>query len=129
MSFQAPKGVSEYVPPRSVLFEEARDAFVTSARRACCAPVETAVFEDTGLFVRGVGESSGVVRKTHRDAVRSLLASLEIPDRIVLAVESERGEVTAGAVGCWTDWCLGSRRKPGLRAQPEMIETILSETE
>ena len=63
MSFQAPKGVSEYVPPRSALFEEARDAFVNSARRACYAPVETAVFEDTGLFVRGVGESSDVVRK------------------------------------------------------------------
>jgi histidyl-tRNA synthetase len=63
MSFQAPKGVSEYVPPRSALFEEARDAFADSARRACYAPVETAVFEDTGLFVRGVGESSDVVRK------------------------------------------------------------------
>jgi histidyl-tRNA synthetase len=63
MSFQAPKGVSEYVPPRSALFEEARGAFVNSARRACYAPVETAVFEDTGLFVRGVGESSDVVRK------------------------------------------------------------------
>ncbi len=63
MSFQAPKGVSEDVPPRSALFEEARDAFTDSARRACYAPVETAVFEDTGLFVRGVGESSDVVRK------------------------------------------------------------------
>jgi len=63
MSFQAPKGVSEYVPPRSALFEEARAAFADSARRACYASVETAVFEDTGLFVRGVGESSDVVRK------------------------------------------------------------------
>ena len=63
MSFQAPKGVSEYVPPRSALFEEAREAFAESARRACYAPVETAVFEDTSLFVRGVGESSDVVRK------------------------------------------------------------------
>ena len=63
MAFQAPKGVSEYVPPRSALFEEARDAFVTSARRACYGFVETAVFEDTALFVRGVGESSDVVRK------------------------------------------------------------------
>jgi histidyl-tRNA synthetase len=63
MSFQAPKGVSEYVPPRSALFTEAREAFVTSARRACYADMETAVFEDTGLFVRGVGESSDVVRK------------------------------------------------------------------
>jgi histidyl-tRNA synthetase len=63
MSFQAPKGVSEYVPPRSALFEEALDAFAESARRACYALVETAVFEDTALFVRGVGESSDVVRK------------------------------------------------------------------
>ena len=63
MSFQAPKGVSEYVPPRGALFTEAREAFATSARRACYAPMETAVFEDTGLFVRGVGESSDVVRK------------------------------------------------------------------
>jgi histidyl-tRNA synthetase len=63
MSFQAPKGVSEYVPPRSALFTEARSAFTESARRACYADVETAVFEDTSLFVRGVGESSDVVRK------------------------------------------------------------------
>jgi histidyl-tRNA synthetase len=63
MSFQAPKGVSEYVPPRSALFAQAREAFAESARRACYAEVETAVFEDTSLFVRGVGESSDVVRK------------------------------------------------------------------
>jgi histidyl-tRNA synthetase len=63
MSFQAPKGVSEYLPPRGALFEEAREAFSESARRACYAHVETAVFEDTSLFVRGVGESSDVVRK------------------------------------------------------------------
>ena len=63
MTFQAPKGVSEYVPPRSALFTEARDAFAESARRACYADIETAVFEDTRLFVRGVGESSDVVSK------------------------------------------------------------------
>jgi histidyl-tRNA synthetase len=62
-SFQAPKGVSEYLPPRGALFEEARAAFTESARRACYGPVETAVFEDTSLFVRGVGESSDVVSK------------------------------------------------------------------
>jgi histidyl-tRNA synthetase len=63
MTFQAPKGVSEYVPPRSALFEEVREAFAVSARRACYGYLETAVFEDTSLFVRGVGESSDVVRK------------------------------------------------------------------
>jgi histidyl-tRNA synthetase len=63
MTFQAPKGVSEYVPPRSALFEEAREAFAGSARRACYGHLELAVFEDTALFVRGVGESSDVVTK------------------------------------------------------------------
>jgi histidyl-tRNA synthetase len=63
MAFQAPKGVSEYVPPRSATFEEVREAFANSARRACYGSIETPVFEDTALFVRGVGESSDVVRK------------------------------------------------------------------
>jgi histidyl-tRNA synthetase len=63
MTFQAPKGVSEYLPPRGALFDEAREAFAESARRACYGRVETAVFEDTSLFVRGVGASSDVVRK------------------------------------------------------------------
>jgi histidyl-tRNA synthetase len=63
MTFQAPKGVSEYLPPRGALFEEVRGAFAESAGRACYGTVETAVFEDTSLFVRGVGESSDVVRK------------------------------------------------------------------
>jgi histidyl-tRNA synthetase len=63
MMFQAPKGVSEYLPPRGALFDEAREAFAESARRACYGHAETAVFEDTSLFVRGVGASSDVVRK------------------------------------------------------------------
>src|ERR1700691_2048722 len=63
MTFQAPKGVSEYLPPRGALFGQVRDAFAGSARRACYGEVETAVFEDPAPFVRGVGESSDVVRK------------------------------------------------------------------
>ncbi|MBV9449155.1 MAG: histidine--tRNA ligase [Streptosporangiaceae bacterium] len=63
MSFQAPKGVSEYVPPRSALLLAVRDAFAESARRAAYGYVEPAVFEDTQLFVRGVGESTDVVSK------------------------------------------------------------------
>ena len=63
MTFQAPKGVSEYVPPRSAVFEEVAEAFTASARRACYGRLEQAVFEDTQLFVRGVGESSDVVTK------------------------------------------------------------------
>jgi len=63
MSFQAPKGVSEYVPPRSALMLRVREAFARSALRAGYGYVEPAVFEDTQLFVRGVGASSDVVTK------------------------------------------------------------------
>ncbi len=63
MVFQAPKGVSEYVPPRSALLLRIRDAFAESARRAGYGYVEPSVFEDTQLFVRGVGESSDVVTR------------------------------------------------------------------
>jgi histidyl-tRNA synthetase len=63
MSFQAPKGVSEYVPPRSALLLRIKDAFADAARRAGYGYLEQAVFEDTQLFVRGVGESTDVVSK------------------------------------------------------------------
>ncbi|QXJ20090.1 histidine--tRNA ligase [Actinomadura graeca] len=62
-SFQAPKGVSEYVPPRADLFFAIREAFAEQARLAGYGYLELAVFEDTALFRRGVGESTDVVSK------------------------------------------------------------------
>jgi histidyl-tRNA synthetase len=63
MRFQAPKGVSEYVPPRSALMLRVREAFSEAARLAGYGYLEQAVFEDTELFKRGVGESTDVVTK------------------------------------------------------------------
>ena len=60
---QAPKGVSEYVPPRSVSFEFVRESLIDPARRAGYQLIELPVFEDTELFTRGVGESTDVVSK------------------------------------------------------------------
>jgi histidyl-tRNA synthetase len=62
-SFQAPKGVSEYVPPRAELLQAVRRAFAEQARLAGYGYLELAVFEDTQLFKRGVGESTDVVSK------------------------------------------------------------------
>jgi histidyl-tRNA synthetase len=62
-SFQAPKGVSEYVPPRSAAFLAARDAYAAAVTRAGYSYLELPVFEDTLLFARGVGESTDVVSK------------------------------------------------------------------
>jgi histidyl-tRNA synthetase len=60
---QAPKGVSEYVPPRSASFEWIRDQLIGPAKSAGYQLMELPVFEDTNLFSRGVGESTDVVSK------------------------------------------------------------------
>ena len=60
---QAPKGVSEYFPPRSKLFEFVRQSLIAPARSAGYQLIELPVFEDTELFTRGVGESTDVVSK------------------------------------------------------------------
>jgi histidyl-tRNA synthetase len=59
----APKGVSEYAPPRSSAFEFVRDSLITPASKAGYQLIELPVFEDTELFKRGVGESTDVVTK------------------------------------------------------------------
>lgn len=59
----APKGVSEYTPPRSNAFEFVRDSLIAPASKAGYQLIELPVFEDTDLFKRGVGESTDVVSK------------------------------------------------------------------
>jgi histidyl-tRNA synthetase len=60
---QAPKGVSEYVPPASAAFEWVRENLIAPAKLAGYQLIELPVFEDTALFSRGVGESTDVVSK------------------------------------------------------------------
>ncbi|MBF6170293.1 histidine--tRNA ligase [Nocardia blacklockiae] len=62
-SFTAPKGFPDYLPPASAQFVAVRDALVHAARLAGYGHVELPIFEETGLFVRGVGESTDVVSK------------------------------------------------------------------
>ncbi|CAB4533120.1 MAG: histidine--tRNA ligase [Actinobacteria bacterium] len=60
---QSPKGVSEYFPPRSAKFEYVRNAMIAAAKNAGYWMMELPIFEETELFVRGVGESTDVVSK------------------------------------------------------------------
>ena len=61
--FSAPKGVPDYVPPDSPEFLTVRETFTRQARLAGYEHVELPVFEETGLYARGVGESTDVVSK------------------------------------------------------------------
>lgn len=53
--FAAPKGIPEYLPPSSAGFVHVRDTLAAAAERAGYGHIELPVFEDTGLYARGVG--------------------------------------------------------------------------
>jgi histidyl-tRNA synthetase len=61
--FVAPKGVSEYFPPKSAAFEYVVRNLESVALAANYHLIELPVFEDTELFTRGVGETTDVVTK------------------------------------------------------------------
>ena len=61
--FAAPKGIPEYSPPESAGFLHVRDTLSAAADRAGYGYIELPVFEETGLYARGVGESTDVVSK------------------------------------------------------------------
>ena len=61
--FAAPKGVSEYLPPKSNVFDRIIQTLKMPALAAGYELIELPIFEDTGLFTRGVGASTDVVTK------------------------------------------------------------------
>ncbi|MCG5218823.1 histidine--tRNA ligase [Streptosporangium sp. KLBMP 9127] len=107
MSFQAPKGVKEYIPPQAEVYQAIRRRFAEAVGRAGYGYLETAVFEDTQLFARGVGESTDVVSKemytfTDRGG-RSLTLRPEFTAGVVRAVLEyglHRGQLP---VKVWTE--------------------------
>ena len=61
--FAAPKGVSEYLPPKSNVFDRIIQTLKVPALAAGYELIELPIFEDTELFTRGVGASTDVVTK------------------------------------------------------------------
>ncbi|WP_166350381.1 histidine--tRNA ligase [Phytoactinopolyspora limicola] len=61
--FRAPRGTFDLIPPRGEAVLAVREAMAEPLSRAGFGYVETPSFEDTQLFVRGVGESTDVVTK------------------------------------------------------------------
>ncbi|GAB2855302.1 histidine--tRNA ligase [Nocardioides pacificus] len=59
----APKGVPEYLPPASGAWLAIQAALSAPAINAGYGYIELPIFEDTALYVRGVGESTDVVSK------------------------------------------------------------------
>ena len=61
--FKAPKGTYDVVAPFSSVWLQVKEALSRPAILSGCDYIETPIFEDTALFVRGVGQSTDVVNK------------------------------------------------------------------
>ncbi|HZT64873.1 MAG TPA: histidine--tRNA ligase [Acidimicrobiales bacterium] len=62
-SFQAPKGTHDVLPPESWRWEQLIARFATTVEGAGYGLVVNPLFEDIGVFLRGIGEGSEVVTK------------------------------------------------------------------
>lgn len=62
-ALRAPKGTRDLLPPESEAYRSVLESLQRRARLAGYRDVQTPLFEDTGLFERGVGGSSDVVAK------------------------------------------------------------------
>ena len=62
-AFKAPKGTYDIIPPNSATWLAVKQALATPPMHSGYDYIETPIFEDTALFVRGVGESTDVVSK------------------------------------------------------------------
>lgn len=63
MSFRAPKGTDDILPPVSRQWRRVLQTFDDLAERYGYDPAMTPIFEATDLFARGVGEGTDVVQK------------------------------------------------------------------
>ncbi len=63
MQYKVPSGTRDILPPEIYLWQEIEEKARRIAENAGYSEVRTPVFEDTELFVRGIGESSEVVQK------------------------------------------------------------------
>ena len=62
-AFQAPRGTTDRLPPEQKYWRYVEDAAVSVARRFGYGRIDSPMFEDAGLFVRGVGEGTDIVEK------------------------------------------------------------------
>src|SRR5687768_6168481 len=62
-TYQAPRGTADHLPADQPLWQHVTAAAHRVAARAGYQPIETPVFEETGVFERGVGADTDVVAK------------------------------------------------------------------
>ncbi len=105
MTYRAPKGTYDVLPPGSAVWVEAERIFFDLAERYGYGRVLTPLFEATELFSRGVGEDTEVVEKqmyTFTDkGGRSLTLRPEATASVVRALIQAGGVIGTFKGSCW----------------------------
>ena len=99
-SIQRPEGTEDLLPDEAKFWQRFRDTAYEVFGRYGYMPIETPIFEQTSLFVRGIGEATDVVSKEMFTAIsgenlNTLLAGGHVKSKSRLSL---RPEGTAGVV-------------------------------
>ncbi len=102
MALRAPEGTRDFLPDEQRFWTEFKRTAATIFGRYGYQPIETPLFEQTDLFVRGIGEATDVVSKEMFTAIsgenlRTLLdgGSIKAKSRLSLRPEGTAGVVRA----------------------------------
>src|SRR5579884_719959 len=104
--FRAPKGTRDILAPESGRWDALLACFAEAARAAGYGLVLTPLFEDIGVFSRGVGETTDIVTKEMYDfedkGGRHIALRPEFTASVARAFIQHRPPVP------WKAWCAGS---------------------
>ncbi len=121
MTYRAPKGTDDVLPPDSAVWVEAERAFLDLAERYGYGLVLTPLFESTDLFSRGIGEDTEVVEKqmyTFADkGGRSVTLRPEATASVVRAVIQAGGVIGTFKGSYWGPMFRYERPQKGRRRQ------------
>ncbi len=121
MTYRAPKGTDDVLPPGSAVWVEAERAFLDLAERYGYGLVLTPLFESTELFSRGIGEDTEVVEKqmyTFTDkGGRSVTLRPEATASVVRAIIQAGGVVGTFKGSYWGPMFRYERPQKGRRRQ------------
>ena len=62
-NYRAPRGVTDILPDDQILWNAVKSTAIQTARQFGYQQIDTPVFENTGLFRRGVGDETDIVQK------------------------------------------------------------------
>ncbi len=121
MTYRAPRGTDDILPPDSAVWVEAERAFLDLAERYGYGLVLTPMFESTELFSRGIGEDTEVVEKqmyTFTDkGGRSLTLRPEATASVVRAIIQAGGVIGTFKGSYWGPMFRYERPQKGRRRQ------------